>query len=564
VQPMMVALLDDARRDVHSQLASAFISLDNVAVGPLLAIAQSNDEPSFIKAIQVLSAGKHREALPVLLSAFLLSKEGSAMETFTLNMIERLSGSRPSKQVAERYLENEFARLRDQAKIAAEQIAVATVWNWNPADQTLSSSPQPAALVKLNQSVSVARTLHEYNANDTDDKMRYWMSRLEYEKLAADPSQALQVNHFPDADPRYLETVLVEALKADRLEAAIGAVELLGDLGNEEFLLSQGGQPSPVAKALSNDSSRLRFAAASAIMKWKPTAAFAGSSNFLKTLALTAGTTGNAYVLVIEPNAIEAESLAGSMSKIGFLADARYTARTFLKQAVERPDYAFAVVTAAVNNPDALEVLQRLRRDPRSASLPVALLGKKDQMDRIKKYAETDPLTKAFPMPANEDALQFIKEEMAEIQGRDFLSEEVRIRQASAALDGLLVIARDKAEYPFYDLLQHEAMFTRAVYHPALSAKAVELLGWLATPKAQRELVSLTGETATPIEIRRAAAEAFANAVKLRGTLLTKPEIRHQYDSYNASESLDKETQEVLGFILDIMEARVLTGTKTE
>jgi CheY-like chemotaxis protein len=348
------------------------------------------------------------------------------------------------------------------------------------------------------------------------------------------------------------------------VEAAIAAVELLGSVGNQEFLLASGGQPSPLAKTLSHKNPRLRFAAASAIMKWNPTAAYAGSSLFLKTLALWAGTTGLEHVLVIEPNATLAESLAGSMSKIGFRADASFTAQRFLSQAVSRPDYAFAVVTGSVNTPDALEVVQRLRRDPRSASLPVALVGNKEQIERLKAYAETDPLTKAFPLSVSADALQFIKEEMAELEGRDYLSQEIKIQHAGEALNGLLAIARNKAAYPFYDLLQHEDMFTRAVYHPALSAQAVELLGWLATPKAQRALVALASETNSPIEIRRAALKAFANAVELRGILLTKREIRHQYDSYNASEILDKETQEVLGGILDIMEARVLTSAQTE
>jgi CheY-like chemotaxis protein len=474
-----------------------------------------------------------------------------------------MSGSRPNKAVAAQYLENHFTRLREQVEVAKLQFAEATVWHWNPADQMLTHEQRPLALVNLSESVDVARVLHQYRAEDTGDKLRYWMSRLEYEKLAAEPSQSLQADRFPDADPRYLETVLIESLKADRVEAAIGAVELLGGLGNEEFLLSDGGQPSPVAKALSNDNPRLRFAAANTIMQWNPTTAYAGSSMFLKTLALWAGTTGSEYVVLIEPNAIDARSLAGSMSKVGLHADASSTARSFLNLAVSRPDYAFAVVTASVNNPDAFEVIQRLRRDPRSASLPVALLGLENQMERIKEYAESDRLTKAFPLATSAEALQFMREEMAKLEGRDFVPQEIKIRQASAALDGLLKIARDKPAYPFYDLLQHEDMFTRAVYHPELSAKAVELLGWLSTPKAQRALVGLASESNSPIEIRRAAVKAFANAVQRRGTLLTRPEILQQYDTYNASESLDKETQEVLGAVLDVIEARVMQSAKT-
>jgi hypothetical protein len=50
----------------------------------------------------------------------------------------------------------------------------------------------------------------------------------------------------------------------------------------------------------------------------------------------------------------------------------------------------------------------------------------------------------------------------------------------------------------------------------------------------------------------------LASSVKQAGKLLTSHEIRLQYDRYNASETLDKQTQQVLGGILDSIERRAL------
>jgi hypothetical protein len=54
---------------------------------------------------------------------------------------------------------------------------------------------------------------------------------------------------------------------------------------------------------------------------------------------------------------------------------------------------------------------------------------------------------------------------------------------------------------------------------------------------------------------RQAAAAAFDVAVRRRGLLLSRAEIFLQYDRYNQSAKLDRDTQKVLGRILDSIEA---------
>jgi hypothetical protein len=49
--------------------------------------------------------------------------------------------------------------------------------------------------------------------------------------------------------------------------------------------------------------------------------------------------------------------------------------------------------------------------------------------------------------------------------------------------------------------------------------------------------------------------EAFRRSIQARGILLTTQQILRQYDRYNASESQDRSTQQVLGLILDCIEA---------
>ena len=58
-----------------------------------------------------------------------------------------------------------------------------------------------------------------------------------------------------------------------------------------------------------------------------------------------------------------------------------------------------------------------------------------------------------------------------------------------------------------------------------------------------------------PRPVRQAAAAGFCKSIKQHGILLTTEEIRRQYDRYNQSEHQDAATQEILGRILDCIEA---------
>ena len=61
---------------------------------------------------------------------------------------------------------------------------------------------------------------------------------------------------------------------------------------------------------------------------------------------------------------------------------------------------------------------------------------------------------------------------------------------------------------------------------------------------------------ALPIEARRAAAAAFAASVRRRGLRVGRDQVLRQYDRYNASETADAATQQVLGQILDVIEKK--------
>jgi len=107
-----------------------------------------------------------------------------------------------------------------------------------------------------------------------------------------------------------------------------------------------------------------------------------------------------------------------------------------------------------------------------------------------------------------------------------------------------------------YGVLRQESSVIIALANPTLAAAAAEVLATLATPKAQTALIDTASQPARPLADRQVAAKAFADAVKKRGLLLTTKQILGQYEKYNSSETLDQNTQALLGGLLDTIESR--------
>ncbi len=68
-------------------------------------------------------------------------------------------------------------------------------------------------------------------------------------------------------------------------------------------------------------------------------------------------------------------------------------------------------------------------------------------------------------------------------------------------------------------------------------------------------LIQFASQTGQPLDARRAAAAAFADAIQTRGLRLSRAEILTAYDRYNASATLDADTQGVLSSLLDSIES---------
>ena len=304
------------------------------------------------------------------------------------------------------------------------------------------------------------------------------------------------------------------------------------------------------------------MAALAAIVRLQPMRPYPGSSYVPQALAFFVATGGTRHALAAGPNLEQARQLAGLLATQTYDVDAATTGKELLRLAAASPDFELALIDVTVAQPEIEMLMQQLRHDERTASLRVGLIAREGYFEQADRVARTDPLSKAFHRPHDEQAFRWQIEQLATLRPREFVDFDTRQRQAAGALDLLAELGRTSGT--LYDLRGAQDAALAALIAPKLAAKAVAVLASANSAEVQRTLADLASRFSQPLELRQAAAKAFRQNTQKHGILLTAGEIRRQYRRYNESEKQDAPTQHVLGLILDCLEASTDAGVREQ
>jgi hypothetical protein len=355
--------------------------------------------------------------------------------------------------------------------------------------------------------------------------------------------------------PDLVEHVLRYAIQTGHAPAATAAARLLGDIGDPDKLLYQGPDPAPLVQATRHPDRRLRLAAAESILKLMPVRPFPGSSYVPEALSFLAATGGRPRALVAGPMTAESMRVGGYLAEMGYEIDTAATGRALIQAALGSPDYELILVDSALLAPTVDFVLQELRRDCRTARLPVGVIARDERTERARHLVRNDPLAIALPRPHSKESVEWQVGQLLQLLGRERVSHAERQQQAAFALELLALISGNESQMQIYDLKGAQKAALAALYVPGFTVPAARLLGNLGTAEAQTALIELASREAQPLEGRKAAVESFVKAVQKNGILLTTNQILRQYDRYNQSAPLGADTQQILGAILDCIEA---------
>jgi hypothetical protein len=242
---------------------------------------------------------------------------------------------------------------------------------------------------------------------------------------------------------------------------------------------------------------------------------------------------------------------------MGYQPETAGSARDAVRILAQDPDFELVLTDHLFLAPQLGALLGQLRGDYRTRRLPVAVYCGADELKRARTLLGGDPFAVAIYEPRSPDslALQLTGPSGFHLRPEDTIPAGERVAQAASILASAARLM--DAGNPALNLRPYEVRLTTAVWHPAVAKPLAAVLGKFGSPVAQRTLADVASSAVLPLEQRQAASQAFCESVMRFGTLLTTGEVERQYDRYNASETLDKPTQELLAAMLDVMEARV-------
>jgi hypothetical protein len=416
------------------------------------------------------------------------------------------------------------------------------------------SGPQLRALMSARLTRALTSAGGQVDAADLRLAVLYGLEESALLSRPPAPQLAQSIAAMTPAD-------LSEALGMATAEGYIAAaVELAGELarrGDPTILATSSGLPSPLAGALTSPDRAVRFAALSAIMQLAPQRSFPGSSHVTDSLWYFVAGAGLPTAIVASPDIVQASTWAGELRAVGYEATPVRTGREVLLAAVDPATSSrlgLVLLDSDVGQPLMGEVSYQLHANDRTAGVPILIASSIPRLAAAQRIAAGDPLVMATPRPHGEGALAAIAEQSIALTGRPIAPAEVRTSQAVQALSWLAALLANGS--PYDELHRDGALVTRTLLIPELAAPSIAVLAGLGTGPSQTALLDYASSHTAPIEGRRAAAAAFAASVQRHGMHLTREQVIRQYDRYNASETADADTQQVLGQILDVIEKK--------
>ncbi|MEX2173082.1 MAG: hypothetical protein WD872_01885 [Pirellulaceae bacterium] len=561
VTPILRVLADAARETEHRFLRAALARLAVSTEGPLIGALETPSDQLKAQVVAVLGRMRSQPATLHLVRLAVDPAVAAEVRQVAAAALLKTVGTVPDLYEAEKYLRQEIdSLLSGELPYRADENGQIVLWSWDEANYAVVGRTLPADDAALLLATRLAADLLALSPASNEAQRLALLTNLELLKVLGGLDQPLDAQQvlrgIPQSERAQLvNQVLDDALKANRVPAAIAAAEVLGQIGEAALLTSGGPAESPLALAMMHSDRRLRAAATRAVLSLNPQPSFPGASRVIDTLGYLIQTTGTPRMLVGHPRGEEAQTLIAWAGELGLEGDAAYTGRRLIEGTAASSDIELILIGDAIDGPPVRELVQLLRQNYRTAQIPIGVMAKSDNLDSLRFFFRDDPFTSvspriySLPVAANE------VRKLRAIAGRNQVPASERVAEAQAALAAVSKLAESPAGYSDWNVLRLEPAVINALNSSSLTAAAAKVLGSFGTPGSQTALVDFVSQTARPLTDRQAAAAAFAAAVKRRGLNLTQRKIVEQYERYNASETLDRETQVVLGSILDTIEA---------
>jgi CheY-like chemotaxis protein len=448
------------------------------------------------------------------------------------------------------------------------------------------------------------------------NKSALYMSLIEYERFTPE-GFAIYIQPHDEYDfdnpqniERYvldMEQLLQMSLEKKCFHAAACFTYMLSmfddSINADSVLKSTTGKPRTLVQATVTKDRRVRFAALEAIMnltlesrernnverpdesgeesgrsaalRSRLSSSYAGSSLVADTLVWFSKSDGESVLLSGHPQMAAANQTASLLLGLGYTTDVAVSCRELFAHAAASPDVEVIVVDARMTQPPVGEFVQAMRQDARTAEIPIAVLTSDERelrfLPRAREAAKTQAafrtsrwdsnrsLSMNYPRLASAESAQWVIDDLLDKTGANPTSPAIRLEQAKQALRWLKEIkeAELKSGVKIYHFDDFDSVVLSAMRSEGRYKEGLDLAAVVKSPAVQLALYDWAANGLYPIELRELAGQAFEQSVETFGVLLRGQQVQRMYDRYNQSEFEEKESQELLSRLIDVVEAKV-------
>jgi len=559
VAAMLNAFAQPERQSEYPGIRGALMHMGDHAQGPLLGAAYASDAQVQAESIRALGNFESTEANDALMWASLSPNVPQHLRDIAFKAMMVKGAPVPDSNVLEKRLyDRSLAYLMGDRKYAGALLGSVVLWEWDAKKKGMiptEVSSQTAARVIASRR---ANDLYEIRPDLERNREIYLLTQFEAAKRLVGKGKQVDAEALSRRlafSAREVESILQRAMDLELVPAAIACCELLEGIGTESLLTQYSTRPGPLVKAILFGDRFLQFAAFEAIAKIDPQQAYPGCSYVTSLAVYLAQSQNRSSALVGHNKSDSGQTFAALLNDNGAWGESVSNARDFYRQATGNPDIEMLFITDTLNRPHYAELIQQLRSDWRTRRLPIAFLFRDHERNkRVSFRLPDDDLLLSSPFSTQPDLVATNVVNLRNLYDPWQLSNVDRRRHAASAIRWIAKVSGDRETYSFCDLGAQQESLIRILYIPGFAENVSTILAGLGTPNSQRELVDFASQSGLPIADREKVVQAFADSVETSGTLLTSVEIRQQYDRYNASKTESKDTQEVLGAILDVIE----------
>ena len=549
---------DQAREDDFPALRGALYAFGKSALGPLLGAAEASEPTVRIEAIRGLAKLDSNRAVDMLLRTNLSMETESPFRELAGYYLSKAGRTPEQSTIAPRFYER-IKRYLDGRKDSAESLLGSVeFWKWNDDTGKLESFEVESDIAARMRAANLARTLFEMSPAVADYRQLHLLTQLESRKRRVGASKSIDVDDYlkqaPGIGPTEMESLLVKAIELDLIPAATAACEVLKKIGTESQVV--GSERRPLVNAILVGDRHLQFAAFDAIAEINPGTAYAGSSYVTELAAYLASSRFVQKCAVGHSRNQTTQAWASATGPRGWANLSASSSNDFFEKVASDPDVGILVISDTLRHPEHRELVQQIRSHWKTKRMPIGLLASSaEKLIKSVRYTEGIDRLLTFPVSQDRTAIELQLDQLEKEVSPWTVSSDDRFRHADRAVAWLEKAAVDK-KLCYYNLAAHQNQLLGLLYHPQFTASAAKILATQPTASAQRTMLGFVSQGDLPIKSREMVADAFEDAVKRGGTMLTTREIELQYERYNASEGQPKETQKVLGRVLDVIEAR--------